>query len=387
MAKKKMFDKLGNWFTKIFEGVLGEDFGDEVMGALRNWINTQTGAHMTNASKETMDLSFQQQQELNEQDYIRKREFYEDYESYAAQVRQMGEAGLNPAMMYGNGASVSASGGVGAGSAHPAEVGAEGSLTNLFGSIAGVVQRNKERKQEKAIADEQNRIRAFDAKTRRLEAENYGAYLAEATRGKQYENDTFFEMFGLKADEIEANIGLKNQQKEYFIQVANSESVRRQLMQSGIRLNDAETACATVQKAILEAQEKYSDKYFKAVADFQTANAAIAGVESDIVDKTKEERLDAAKAELADLIIRAGMDAKIFMGEAFQKSVEGEMTKKDWTQTVSKIVTSLIAGGAVVGATALRGAARGVMPPGTSWTTANQYKFYNATGYRYDTSM
>lgn len=386
MAKKKrLFNKLSNWFTEVFADIFGNE---EIATQISSWLNSQTGAHMTNASKENMDYSFDQQQQLNEQEYIRKREFYEDYESYAAQVRQMGEAGLNPALMYGNGASVSASGGIGsAGSAHPADVGGVGSLSNIIASIAGVVQRNKERKQEKAIADEQNRIRLYEAETHRVEAQNYGAYLTELTRGKQYENDTFFEMFGLKADEIEANIGLKNQQKEYFIQVANSESVRRQLMQSGIRLNDAETACATVQKAILEAQEKYSDKYFKAVADFQTANASIAGVEADIVDKTQVERLDAAKAELADLIIRAGMDAKIFMGEAFQRSVEGEMTKKDWTQTVSKIVTSLIAGGAVVGATAIRGAARGVVPPGMTWTSSQQYRFYNATGYRYDTSM
>lgn len=382
-----------SWFHKLMTGQLGntgkiaDTFGNFFGKVFDNIVKSAFGTGMTDASKETMDYQLSTQQILNDEEYQRKIDFYERYESPEAQVRQYKAAGLNPALMYGSGASVSASGGIGsAGSAGSADVASSlGSMLGFISTLSGIKQRRDAVDKNAALTSESNDIRRAELDVERMRVQTYGEYLKSLTTGQNYRNETFFEMFGLQKREIEANIGLKEQQQNYFVEVAQSEGVRRELMSSGIRLNDVNATAIEVQKAILVAQEKYSDQYFRAVAKVQSAQALMSGIESSIFEKTTKDRYLAAQAELRDIVIRAGMDAKIFNGTAFEKSVEGDLTKKDWTQVVSKIVGAIIAGGAVVGSSAIRAGARAVTPVSPwsgGYSPYDQNRFWTATGTR-----
>lgn len=347
---------------------------------IMSWFKKVTGSGMTTSEQEIAATSLRNQQVLNQEEYERKIDFYERYESPAAQVRQYKEAGLNPMLLAGSGAGASASGGVGSAGSAPAQ---SSSMTDILGSILGFVFKKKQLDQEKAL-------REYENETQRLQVTNYGAYLAALTKGQQQKNDTFYEAFGVDMQGKEADIKAKEAQANYLNEVAGSEVVRRSLMESGIRLNDSVTAINEIQKAIIKAQEKYSDRYFKAIAEISEAQSTIEGINASVEKKLavegKEYQYHARVAECADMIFKAGMDLDIWEGEAFKKAVSGEMTKKDWTGTVVSVLKTLIGAGAVVGTSAVRASARGIIPP-SPWSPQQQYQFYGATGYRYDTTL
>ena len=387
MAKSKTWlRKLGHWFNNLDVPNGLKSLMNTIGKSIDNVIKDSTGLGMTDKEKELSQTSLQNAQTLAQEDYERKIDFYERYESPEAQVRQYKNAGLNPALLYENGASVSASGGVGTGSA-PAQD-SSGALGAVFGSVLGMISKMKQIETDRILGSTRLDIDRYEAQTRRYQAQNYSAYLAEATRGKQMENDTFYSMFGLRQQEIESNISMKNAQTEYFVQVASSEVTRRQLMASGIRLNDVNTAISSVQRAILLAQSKYSDRYFKAVAELQEAEARMGNVDAGVYERLNEKDLlyHGAAAELADMIFRAGMDKDIWGGDAFKKAISGKMTEKDWTQSVIGLLKTLIGAGAVVGAGALRSASRAIAPP-MVMSPGMQYQYYQAVGSRYDTTL
>lgn len=357
--------KKWNQFVKWLSHVTGFDGLDEVVPSL---LGSIAGTNMTGRDTQLAETQLNNQRLLNEEDYQRKIDFYERFESPEAQVAQYKNAGLNPALMYGNGASVSASGGIGAGSASAPSAGTD--AASVLGSILGFVNNMKRMKQERDIYDDQRELRKFDLETQRRSVDNYGRLLAAQTIGQQNVNDTFYTLFGKRLDAMEADINLKNQQAEYFVQVAQSEPVRRRLMESGIKLNDASAACQQVQKAILEAQEKYSDRYFKAVADFQEAASRMQNIDADNYEQLQKEGYlyKAALSNLANIVMDAGMKYDIWTGEAWQKAIDGKMTKKDWTETTFSVLKSLIAGAAIVGVGYMRVAAAGVTPPAIPWS-------------------
>lgn len=380
MAKSKF----GKWLEKTFN--VGHAIRDNRgLGKLVNSITpfvdslvyNVTGAGMTGRDKEVSDTTLRNQQILNEQEYDRKIDFYERFESPAAQVRQYKEAGLNPALMFQSGASVSASGGVGsAGSAPAQDTGS--ALTGVLSSILSFVTERKRNENEMELGRNRNDIALFDAETRRIQAQNYGAYLEELTRGKQYENSTFFELFDARKANLETDTQLKWMQQQYLNAVINSESVRQRLMESGIKVNDNQALVLGIQHSILAAQSRYSDQYFKATAELQTAVAKMQSIDASNYEELQKQGklLDAAAAQLADVIIRAGMDASIFTGEAFEKSVEGKMNKKELAQLLTKIFGTLATAGTAIGLGVMRFGAGAVAPyamPGTMPTYTPSY--------------
>ena len=62
-------------------------------------------------------MQLENQRILNQEDYERKVQFFKDMNPILRKSARWQEANLNPALMYQGGASVSASGGVGTGSA------------------------------------------------------------------------------------------------------------------------------------------------------------------------------------------------------------------------------------------------------------------------------
>lgn len=365
---KRKINQFGHWWGSLdippaLENLMHSFDRLLSSSVIDNLVNQITGSGATDREKDLSDISLHNAQTLAEEDYQRKIDFYERYESPEAQVRQYQNVGLNPALMYQGGASVSASGGVGAGSAS-ASAGGSSLLSGILSSVLGFSSRSKQLLQEREMFDDNYALNQFKAETERMQVENYGRYLDELTRGAKYNNDTFFDLFGEKLKNIAADTSLKQQQVEYLSSMMQSESVRRSLMESGIRLNDANTAATLIQKAISETALKYSDSYYSAVAKFQDAAARMQSIDADNYEQLqKEGRLyDAAVAELSDLIIRCGMDAEIFMGENFEKAVAGKMNKKDWTQLLSKLLGTLAGVGAYVGVSSMR-AAGGLVAP------------------------
>lgn len=387
MAKSKF----GKWLDKTFN--LGHAMRDnrgfgavvnKVLGTVADYTeslaNQATGKGATGRDRDISDMSLRNQQILNQEEYDRKIDFYERFESPAAQVRQYSEAGLNPALMYGNGASVSASGGVGsAGSAPANDTGS--ALSGILSSILGFAAQKKRNDNEMSLGVERNSIAQFEAQTRRLQVENYGAYLAELTRGKQYENSTFFELFDARMANIESDTQLKWMQQQYLNAVINSEEVRQRLMESGIKVNDAQALVLGLQKSILAIQKQYSDQYFKATAELQEAAATMQKIDATNYESLQEQGklIDAASAQLADMIIRAGMDAEIFTGAAFEKGVAGKMTSKERAEFLAGIFKTLATAGTAIGLGVMRFGASALTPPMYPGTTPyfppQQYTF------------
>lgn len=109
---------LGSIFSNIGEALLGEGFSELNLGeSLKSWLDSMSGAELTNAQKQQNDFEANQaqinrdfQSKEAELAFERQIDFYEEYQSIGAQMRQYRENGLNPALLAG-GVSPSASGG------------------------------------------------------------------------------------------------------------------------------------------------------------------------------------------------------------------------------------------------------------------------------------
>ena len=170
-----------NDFDSITDGF--GDFMYLLKTSVLSWLKKTTGSGMTNAEREIAATSLRNQQVLNQEEYDRKIDFYERFESPEAQVRQYKEAGLNPMLLAGSGAGAAASGGVGSAGSAPAQ---SASMTDILGSILGFMFKKKQLDQEKSL-------REYENETQRMQVTNYGAYLDALTKGQQNKNDTFWE--------------------------------------------------------------------------------------------------------------------------------------------------------------------------------------------------
>lgn len=94
---------------------------------------------MTQGQTERSETEFRNQQILNEEEWQRKLEWYQRFESPEAQVRQYKEAGLNPALLFGNGASVSASGGIGSAGSVSQASGTGDGLGAVLSGLLGIM--------------------------------------------------------------------------------------------------------------------------------------------------------------------------------------------------------------------------------------------------------
>lgn len=145
--------KFGKWLEKTFNighrvrnSLKGTDYEGQnlislLSNPLENIIKKYTGTGMTDAEKESADLDLNNQRILNQEEFARKREWYEEFESPEAMVRQYKAAGINPALLYEGAPGVSASGGVGsAGSANVPSPGESDFLGSILSTILGFKQ-------------------------------------------------------------------------------------------------------------------------------------------------------------------------------------------------------------------------------------------------------
>lgn len=179
----------------------GEPIFSNVGDVVDNLIKGSTGSGLTDAQRQKISSETDAQNWLNEQDYDRKIDFYERFESPEAQVRQYKAAGINPALMYESAPGVSASGGVGPGSAGSAgNSGVElSSLLGLLGNMANLeVQaklRNRQLDIEQALGEQRIAVDKYktDAQIdywKTLAGESQSRSLLNGAKLRQVEADT-----------------------------------------------------------------------------------------------------------------------------------------------------------------------------------------------------
>lgn len=310
-------------------------------GVADNLKKKLTGEGMTSADKEAAALSLENQQILNQEEYDRKIDFYERYESPEARVRQYKEAGLNPMLLAGGGAGVSASGGVGSAGSAPADNTSGGAdLLSALTGLIGLTQKAQQLKLDRMDAE----TRRYDAETRRTQSIEYMDYLRSLTENKDEETLQMREMFPLKKENLE-------KQTTYYSELARSEEGRRRLMESGVELNDAEKAIKLREEAILAAQEKYADQYYSAVQALTYYQSRIAYTQSEFERRTLEKRIEGLNYQVSDMLFEAALKSKAFTNF-------GPMQVREWINTGARVITSL--GGVALGVSGLSSGAAAI---------------------------
>lgn len=232
------------------------DFGSgagtfNLLGALVNYLKSISGEGMTNADRERMDYQGEWNNRLAEADLQRKEQFYEKYESYGAQVRQMQDAGLNPALMYQGGAGASATGGTNAGSVSGSSAG----ITDVLGSVLQMAFKTQQLKQDREL-----RSRELDIEEQKNVA--YGDYLRSLTRGQDISNEFRAAQESAKLENVRANTAVLQDSLK-------TAEVQRRLAESGITQNEADAALKFREALLMEIEAKHRDEYLKLQNEYQ----------------------------------------------------------------------------------------------------------------------
>lgn len=331
MSKKHWFYDSGFYRFMSGQTSSGKSIADRFMNLVNSIINKYTGAGMTRAQSQASEQQLENQRILNQEDYDRKVQFFQENESYQAQVRQMQAANLNPALMYQSGAGVSASGGVGSGSASLPDSGGSELLAALLPMITNL---------KRIETDKELRQQEIDIENKKADA--YTSWLGSQTEGQNITNQWLDDMFGAQLQNIESDTEMKQANSELLASRLLSEGVQRDLMRHNIKLIDAEKAATEVQKAILQTQKVHADDYFSALAGYELALSELTSAQNTLFRKTLVDRADKAKWELLNLIVETGKEFDIWSGDAFRLGNEGKMTDKEKTQLWTGVISSLL---------------------------------------------
>lgn len=203
------------WLGRYLKQMIGN-----VKTAISNMRRKVFSTGMTDADIEASEKTLENQQILNEQEYQRKIDFYEMYESPQAQVRQMKSAGLNPALMYSSAPSVSASGGIGSAGSAPASVSSDpGMLSTLLNMVFNMKQldmQNAWKQREMDIQEDLgNKEIAVKTDWNEMNRPHLAAettQLIELTRGSKLDNDLKDKILPVLEQQAQAELDFKLQQ-------------------------------------------------------------------------------------------------------------------------------------------------------------------------------
>lgn len=155
-------------------------------------VNKYTGAGLTGAERQAHDLNVSETMRQER----RQEDFYNQYQSIGAQVRQMDEAGINPAVAAGGLQAVSPASGP---SASPASAAPGGDpIQAILGTIEGI------RSLKYRSAEEKRKQEAHDKGIERQDAEIRNLNARSASQ--EFENLHQEELFELDRDERNARI-------------------------------------------------------------------------------------------------------------------------------------------------------------------------------------
>lgn len=229
-------------------------------GLIDLW-NSFTGSGQTTAEKESASLDARLNNELAQQDYDRKIDFYQRFESPEAQVRQYKAAGINPMTVFGNGASVSASGGVGSGTVSSGSGTGSADLASLLSPLLGFAARQKEIQNQYDIASMQQ---GLDARNLRLKENQFEwdkvyqktmmDYYQSRTAGQDLQNSFYAKAYPINLD----NLRLTGQK---LIQDINTSAAQEALNRAGIDKTQAETYVKYWEATIKQIEAEYAAEY------------------------------------------------------------------------------------------------------------------------------
>lgn len=251
-SPQEVSSSVGGWFSSLWNGI-------------KNWFKGKTGSGMTDADKEASELSLRNQQILNEQEYDRKIDFYNRFESPLAQVTQYKNAGLNPMLLGSSGASMSASGGIGSAGSAPADNSSSlGSLLDVLGTLLNF------KLQSRRLDIEERAVQLDADRNPSVIFRNFGS--GEASYASAEEKRL---LAGYKAEQLQA-------QTEVFRDSLNTAKVERDLKRANISKAEADAALSIRQEALLAIQETHATEYWENVVELQELqkdldSASIAG--------------------------------------------------------------------------------------------------------------
>lgn len=260
------------------------NFFDDLFGAFGSLFNKLTGAGTTGAERETMaynsreaeyNRSFQSAEAEKARQW--QEDFYNQYESPAAKMRQYEEAGLNPALMYGGATGASSVPSTSSPSGSSASVGLPesgvGSLLSFILDAVGLKsQINKNNADaDNAEADAENKRadtglkqqqKEWNPKLFQSEINKNEANAANLLAGVKVAEE---QVNKLIADEnlIASQINLNEQQAQLILQQCNKtavEAANERLKSAGIKANNrlvAQQVLTEIAKTSLTEAEEY----------------------------------------------------------------------------------------------------------------------------------
>lgn len=287
------------------------------------WKNEQSRKKMAQSEKERMALEDEYQDENALEAYQRQKQFQDDYLTPEAQIKSTlagyTAAGINKMALAGVSPGASAS-------SVPESAGPSGTspVPQDTGALGGLMDVLNLKLKDKQI-EKQYEVDKINADANKLNAEAAAAYARSRTAGQDITNSWLNRIYG-------ADVANKEQQTENLRAVFQSEQLKQDLTMRHIQIADQDLAIKEYQAAQQKAISDNADEYYAAVAKLSTANALLASGQASIFSTTWKKQVAAAKAQLNNIIIEAGMNGKIFTGQAFTKQTEGKMTDAEKTQ-------------------------------------------------------
>lgn len=301
MAQKKFFDGLNEAFRQL------PDFLSSVGKAIQAVLHPGQSIE----SKEEMEHQFDLNNQLAENDLTRKEQFYEQFESPEAQVRQYKSAGLNPMLMYSSGAGVSASGGTSASGVSGGSGSGIGEFVQLISSMLNykLQSRSIENQFHAQRLDNLNKEQSLQIQRQVATAQaeywkNLGSFHQKRVEEINQNMQFVREMFPLNKQI------LQDQHNQYLDQLKNTE-VQRRLAEQNISESRAREALDRRQSILLYIQEQYSNDYYRlrneaieAQRDLTNQNWYGAQLTNEFAYESYQNRMQKISLELDELVAR-----------------------------------------------------------------------------------
>lgn len=336
------FNKDANELTDNFS-LFGDNGLRGLVGALINRISAE---HLTGAEREANEFSHNEQQLSRQwQEY-----FFNNYQSPMAQVQQYQQAGLNPALMYQNGASApSAVGGSAASSVSPQ--GSQMGMAQLVQILGSLGMRFKEMQ---ADLD----LKSANAYKTRAEGDLIHHNIDVFAERMERERERFTldkSILEKRPEEIDANIKVAKARSENLLQGVNESKAREAVakIDEALKKVDLQTrsdynkACLEAVRAkraldIAETNLKYAEgkktteeveymrikvknlqtEYDKTFAKLDAETKKI-GKESGLIEKESDFFERKFDIQVAGVINGAIQAAKMNSGTRFQSGAQG----------------------------------------------------------------
>lgn len=325
--------KSNTWLRKAGKWLKG------VANGISSLWNKATGSDLTNAERQTMDWNALQAQENRtfqsaEAEKARQwqEEYYNQYESPQARIRQYEEAGLNPALLYGSQLGSGSAPSTSVPSGDSASVGmpssGAGDLLSFIGqmlSMKSIINKNNADALS-AEADADNK--RADTKLKNLEYE-WNPKLFQSEISKNEANAANL-LAGVKVAEEQVNkliadqnlisskINLNEQEAQLILQQCNKtaiEAANERLRSQGIKANNrllAQQVCTEVVKTSLAEAEVYLTNAKRNEANANTALISQKAISESVEAAVREKygiSMHANGWDLAGRALRGASDA------------------------------------------------------------------------------